>query len=129
VKASHPQHTSSLIIPIVAGVVVVAVIVGAIISIESQRPTMAVAPGDISVPVVTVVAQPTSSIPYPSVPRISIEETRKKLEAGQAVLVDVRNKYAYDQAHLPGSLFLPEEEIASRKDELPRNKEVILYCA
>lgn len=122
-RKRQTQRASSLVIPIIVGVVVVAVIVGTIVSIESRRPVTA------SVPMVTAAAQPTNPIPYPGVPRISIEEAREKLETGQAVVVDVRTKNTYDQAHLPGSISLPEDEIEARLDELPHNKELILYCA
>lgn len=122
-RKQQTQRASSLVIPIVVGVVVVAVIVGAIVSIESRRSATA------SAPVITAAAQPTNPIPYPGVPRISIEEARQKLETGQAVVVDVRTKNTYDQAHLPGSISLPEDEIESRLDELPDDKELILYCA
>ncbi len=118
----------SIAIPVVVGLVVVAIIVGAIISIENQRPTAAAAAGDISVPVITAQAQPTSSIPSPNAPRISLEETVDKLEKGQLVLVDVRTKESYDTLHAEGAISIPEAEIEARLNELPRDKDIVFYC-
>jgi rhodanese-related sulfurtransferase len=76
-----------------------------------------------------VTAQPlsTSGIPYPDVPRISLQETTEKLEQGQAVLVDVRSRASYDKAHATGALSMPEEELDARLNELPRDQELVLY--
>jgi rhodanese-related sulfurtransferase len=78
--------------------------------------------------VTTAQAQPTSQIPYPNVPRISLDETKSKLDNGQAVLVDVRSKSSYDKSHAVGAISIPEQEINSRLNELPRDQEIVLYC-
>ncbi len=105
---------------------VVAIIAGAILSFEN-RPA-ASANSKFSVPVVTVQPQPTNQPPFPNVPRISIQEAKEKVELGRAVLIDVRSKQAYDSQHAAGALSFPEEEIEARLSELPRDKELILYC-
>jgi hypothetical protein len=128
-KAKQQESTlSSLVIPIVVGVVVLAVVIGAILFSESRLSTATSAAGNISVPVTTAQAQPTSQIPFPNVPRISLEETKSKLDSGQVVLVDVRSKDSYDKSHAVGAISIPEEEIGSRLNELPRDKEIVLYC-
>jgi hypothetical protein len=118
------ENVTSLAIPIVVGLVVVAVIVGAILSIENQQPARGDSPASVDT------AQPlnTESIPFPSVPRISLKDTQDELAQGQAVLVDVRSKSSYDQAHATGAISMPEEEIDARLNELPRDKDLILYC-
>ncbi len=67
------------------------------------------------------------TLPYPNVPRISVEEAEARLQQGQAVLVDVRSRAAYDQGHAAGALSFPAQEIDARLDEIPRDKELILY--
>jgi rhodanese-related sulfurtransferase len=47
---------------------------------------------------------------------------------GQAVLVDVRSKASYDKSHAAGAISMPEEEVGARVDELPQDKDIILYC-
>jgi hypothetical protein len=120
-KSKRATTFSSLAIPIVVGVVVLAVIVGAILSIE--RP----AQGAGSQVVATAQAQPAQLPPYPDVPRISLEETQAKLEAGTAVLVDVRSEDSFNRSHASGALSIPEAEVDARLDELPRDKELVLY--
>lgn len=127
-RKRQASNSSSLAIPIVVGLVVVAIIVGAIISAENRQPIVSAAPGKFSVPVTTAQAQPTSSIPYPNVPRISVEETAEKLEKDQLVLVDVRSYASYEKSHVKGAISIPEAEIEARLGELPRDKDVAFYC-
>jgi len=64
------------------------------------------------------------------VPRISLEELKEKLDAGaDLVVVDVRSKEEFDQGHIPGAVSIPYSEIEARYRELPRDKEIITYCA
>jgi len=124
----RPAEASSLIIPIIVGIAVVAIIVGAIVTLEKRQPEVGAAPGTISVPIITAQPLPTTDIPFPKVPRISLKESKVKLDKGQAVLIDVRSKESYDQAHAGGALSIPEEQIDARLSELPRDKLLILYC-
>jgi Rhodanese-like domain len=75
------------------------------------------------------VAGPTTSMPGDGVRRITTAELRDALEKGTAIVVDVRSPESYKQAHIKGALSIPEAEIASRKDELPRDKTIVLYCS
>jgi 3-mercaptopyruvate sulfurtransferase SseA len=60
--------------------------------------------------------------------RISAAEARQALAKGEAVLVDVRPKEAYDSGHAQGAISLPLSELSSRAGELPKDKLVITYC-
>jgi glyoxylase-like metal-dependent hydrolase (beta-lactamase superfamily II)/rhodanese-related sulfurtransferase len=62
-------------------------------------------------------------------PRITTEELVATLGAGTAPLVvDVRLPAEYRAVHLEPSLSLPLDEIARRRDELPRDRELVLVC-
>jgi 3-mercaptopyruvate sulfurtransferase SseA len=115
-------------IPIVVGVIVVAVIVFAFWSLERQQPAAAAVAGELSVPVVTVPPRETSPVPDPDVPRVSVSDTKTKMDRGDAILVDVRSKAAYDTSHAAGAVSIPEAEIDSRLSELPSDKDIVLYC-
>lgn len=119
---------SSLAIPIAVGVAVVAIVVFAILLLENRLPAAAAVPGDISVPIVTAQPRPTTEIPFPDVPRISVSDAKALTDAGKAILVDVRSKAAYDQSHAAGAVSIPEAEMGARLNELPRDKDVVLYC-
>ena len=60
--------------------------------------------------------------------RISGEEARQAVAKGEAVLVDVRAKQAYDAGHAKGAVSLPLSDLPSRAGELPKDKLVITYC-
>jgi hypothetical protein len=67
---------------------------------------------------------------YSNVPRISLEELKQKLDAGaELVIIDVRSKEEFDQGHIPGAISIPWDEIKDRYTELPRDREIITYCA
>jgi rhodanese-related sulfurtransferase len=44
------------------------------------------------------------------------------------VWVDVRNTEDYRRAHIKGALSIPLSEIESRLEEIPTDKEIVLYC-
>jgi len=135
VRASKRRQTANsfwaFAIPIAVGVIVLALVVGAIWLNEDRRARAAAASAPtstLSVPVITTAPQATAPIPYPGVARISLKETQTLLDKGEAVLIDVRGKESYDQSHAAGALSLPEEEILARLNEVPRDKMLILYC-
>ncbi|MBC8265099.1 MAG: rhodanese-like domain-containing protein [Anaerolineales bacterium] len=66
----------------------------------------------------------------PDVPRVRLEQLKEKLDAGaDIVIVDVRSKEEFAESHIPGAVSIPWEEIEARYPELPRDKEIITYCA
>jgi hypothetical protein len=67
-------------------------------------------------------------IPYPEVPRITVEEARSHLDNGIGMFVDVRDRQSYATAHIPGSVSLPLSELDLRYAELPKDAEIITYC-
>jgi membrane protein DedA with SNARE-associated domain len=63
--------------------------------------------------------------------RISPEELQGKLAAGEAVaIVDLRHRLDFDAdpRTLPGALRLGADELDQRHQEIPRDREVVLYC-
>ena len=117
------QQGSSFLIPIVVGLVVVAMVVGIVLSVEGRAPSIANSLQDN-----TALPLNTGSIPNPDVPRISLKETQTKLERGEAILIDVRSRVSFEKSHAQGAISIPEEEVGARLDELPHDKEIILYC-
>lgn len=121
-KKRRQTDLASILIPTIVGVVVLAIVVVAIISIENRNtPT-------ISAPVTTAQPQATGSIPYPGVPRISLQDTQRKIASGEAILIDVRSREKYENGHAQGAISIPETEVSRRLDEFPRDRDIILYC-
>jgi len=59
--------------------------------------------------------------------RITAQELKAKLDAGQAVVFDVRRQESYTQRHIAGAISLPENEVAARLAELPTDKLPVFY--
>ena len=64
-----------------------------------------------------------------SAPRVSLDEAKKKIDAGAVLLVDVRSAQSYDEQHIKGAINIPEADTEARLSDFPRDKEIILYCA
>lgn len=63
--------------------------------------------------------------------RITPLELQRKLEAGEnVVVVDLRSSAAFEAepAKLPGALHMSPEELEQRHGEIPRDREIVLYC-
>ena len=64
--------------------------------------------------------------------RISVDELYRLMDAGVApLIVDVRSKIArtLEPRHIPGALHLPLHGFEEHIKELPRDREIILYCS
>ena len=64
-----------------------------------------------------------------SVPTISVKELKTKMDNGEAfTLIDVREPFEYDIAHIAAARLIPLGELQSRIDELPRTGMLVLQC-
>ena len=64
--------------------------------------------------------------------RITVDELKQMMDAGQEiVVVDLRQPLARqaDPYSIPGALRMAVEELEQRHHEIPRDRDVILYCA
>lgn len=60
---------------------------------------------------------------------VSAETLKAELDSGQPpALLDVRTPGEVEQAHLPGSLFIPLGALRGRLDEVPRDRPVVCFC-
>ena len=64
-------------------------------------------------------------------PRMTVQEMTEKLAAGEhPVIVDLRPLGAREEAPgIPGAIALTLDELVTTRPELPRDRDVILYCA
>jgi rhodanese-related sulfurtransferase len=56
---------------------------------------------------------------------------KKRIDAGEEVtIVDLRHSMDFeaDPNTVPGAYFLPSEEFDQRYQEIPADREVVLYC-
>jgi membrane protein DedA with SNARE-associated domain/rhodanese-related sulfurtransferase len=64
--------------------------------------------------------------------RITVDELKQKMDAGEEVaIVDVRHMVDFEASPhvIPGALHIGLEEIDHRHHEIPRDRDIVLYCA
>jgi len=65
-----------------------------------------------------------------SVPRISLADFKKAVDAGQVLILDVRDAGSYADGHIPGAILVPLADIAKKAPELKASKKrIVTYCA
>ena len=67
-------------------------------------------------------------VPYPDVARISLVEARSRFDSGQVIMLDVRSRSDFEDAHIPGAVSIPLSDLAARFQELPIGAEILTYC-
>ena len=74
-------------------------------------------------------ARPLTDDQHANVPRISVDELLLAvLKKKPVTIIDVRSLDAYT-TKIPGALQIPVDEVEARLKEIPRNREIVTYCA
>ncbi len=64
-----------------------------------------------------------------AVARITPEELRDRLRGGEEVfIVDVRSNLSAQAQRIPGAVHIPADELPQRHPEIPRDREIVLFC-
>lgn len=61
------------------------------------------------------------------IPALDVERARERLDGG-AVVLDVREPGEWNAGHVEGSAWIPMGELASRQDELPDDRLLVVVC-
>jgi hypothetical protein len=66
-----------------------------------------------------------------NVPRVSKEYLKAKLGSPDVVLIDVRAKTDWDKSNekITGAVRMEPETVDTWSETLPKDKEIVLYCA
>ena len=61
---------------------------------------------------------------------ISPELVREMIDGGEdeVILLDVRDDWEWEVAHLEGAIHIPLDELGFRLNELPHSQEIVTYC-
>ncbi|MCQ0025418.1 metalloregulator ArsR/SmtB family transcription factor [Streptomyces somaliensis DSM 40738] len=59
---------------------------------------------------------------------VTRDELLDRIDAGDAVVLDVRPVEEYRAGHIPGAVSVPVGELADRIDELPRDTGIVVHC-
>ena len=71
----------------------------------------------------------TSTGPQEPFARISVEQAKEMLDQGGSVVVDVRQPDEWTAGHVTGAIHIPVDDVLSRVDELPADKNLLFICA
>lgn len=61
-------------------------------------------------------------------PPILPADAARRLQAGEALLLDVREPMELEMAAVPGALHVPMGEVPARLAEIPRDRPVLVLC-
>jgi hypothetical protein len=65
------------------------------------------------------------------VPRMTVEQLKEKIAGNEPLtIIDVRSQGAYDasDSKIKGAIRIPPDEFDRRSTEVPKDKEIVLYC-
>jgi hypothetical protein len=144
---NEPQTSNTPMIVLVAGVAVVAALVGWALtrSVEPARlppsdtiaatspfPTTGTSTASSTAPLTpgafSITPEHEQSPEKAAVPRISAEDLKAKMARGEVTLIDVRDEGSYEAAHIPGSMHIQMANIQSQLDVIPKGKPIVTYC-
>jgi len=60
--------------------------------------------------------------------RITVQEANDMMGDGAAV-IDVREPHEYSAGHVPSASLIPVNSVYARREELPKDKDLIFVCA
>ena len=52
----------------------------------------------------------------------------QSMHPDQLFVLDVRTPQEYAEGHVPGAVNVPQDQLASRLAEVPKDKDVVIYC-
>jgi rhodanese-related sulfurtransferase len=58
---------------------------------------------------------------------IHVEALHDQPQEGGPVVIDVRSEEEYAAGHIPGALHIPADEVATRLNEIPKDRPVVPY--
>jgi rhodanese-related sulfurtransferase len=102
-------------------VLTVAIALGAASAIAAEPPTLPATPASAATPGPAVA---------PAIPLITQDAVldRQGRHDATLVVIDVRSADEFAKGHVPGAVNIPHDQIASRLAEVPKDKDVVLYC-
>lgn len=62
------------------------------------------------------------------IPEIDVEQLAARLERSDGILIDVRRRDEWDEAHIDGATLITLDELGDRIDEVPTDRPVLVIC-
>ena len=61
--------------------------------------------------------------------RIDVKEAQELISKDDVAIIDVREPHEYSAGHVPDAKLIPVATVYARRQELPRDKDLIFVCA
>ena len=123
---------SNFLVGLIVGLSVVAVVALAMPFIGPTDTTAAVRPPSRPAPTVPAAAPPPppafSESEVATTERVSVEEAKRLLDVGEAVIIDVRDAQSYATGHISGALQIPLGFVEGEIPWFSRDKKLITVC-
>ena len=60
---------------------------------------------------------------------VPFDQARNMIESENVYLIDVRTPNEYEFMHIKNAINIPVESIKERENEIPKDKDIMVYCA
>ncbi len=60
--------------------------------------------------------------------RVTVDEGKEMMASDNVAVIDVREPHEYNAGHVPDAKLIPVATVFARKEELPRDKDVVFVC-
>lgn len=64
----------------------------------------------------------------PPAPMVDVTVAARRVKAGEAVLLDVREPFELARARVPEAMHVPMQQVPARLAELPRDRPLLVLC-
>ena len=61
--------------------------------------------------------------------RVTVEKAKEMVDGGKSVVIDVRGLDEWTSGHVAGAINIQLDEVMSRIEELPQDKDLLFICA
>jgi rhodanese-related sulfurtransferase len=112
----HSKH--ALAVLLIAGAIYVACSALAVAGTEPAAPAAAARPAATAAPAATVAAPMSQEALL----------QHQSQHPDHLLVLDVRTPQEYAEGHVPGAVNVPFDQLASRLAEVPKDKDLVLYC-
>ncbi len=59
---------------------------------------------------------------------VPMTDPKEAQDMGRALLLDVREPHEFESQHIKGAINIPQADIATQLDEIPREREIVVVC-
>jgi hydroxyacylglutathione hydrolase len=71
----------------------------------------------------------SSGLPTTSLPRIDIDEAKRRWSAEEAIVLDVRQRGEFAEGHVPRAMHISSGRLRAKIADVPKGKQLLVMCA